>query len=1003
MPVSDPFGTAALRAGVLAAWRSSPTRFREDANAEEDLRYGGYRDRLFVELAQNASDAAASAGEPGVLRLTLVEDEFGLELRVANTGAPLSMAGVEALASLRASAKRQAQTVGQFGVGFAAVLAVSDEPRILSRTGGIAFSFQATAQVAAEIPQVAEELVARNGAVPVLRLAWPVDPEREEPLPAGFDTEVRLPLRDTIDRGWASQLLTACAEQAPDLLLALPWLQEIQVGELRWYREFTGDHGAGDLITLNGPQWKTTWLIRRQTGQLPAELLSTLGSENRERREFNVGWAIPISEDGTPLAFAEDVLHAPTPTDEQLSMPARLLATVPLDPSRRRILPGPAADHILAAAADSFLGLLADLPIDHAMLLVPAPGFPRSEVDAQLRELVIDTLQRSPWLPTVDGQLVPPGPAAVIDVYSPDLAGLLANVIPGLLPAELSRLPYSAAINHLGVPRLRLTEVLAAVAGLRRPVEWWAQFYTALGPLAEATPDATEELGALPVPLLDGRVVTGVRGVLLPEVDAETIALLEQIDVVGLRIAHPDLVHPLLARAGAIPAGAGELLDSDAVREAVENSVRDSESGVDTLRLVDLVLRLVEMGGYSIATHPWLTSLALPNDVGNSRRADELALPGAPLLDLLDAHAPVGVLFQAAIDRWPVELLKAVGVLDGFAVVIDENPVGPNHDLADEEEWWESIGGDYQPPARVVGVRDLDLVADEAWPRAITLLISNPDTLAALREPNGYTSWWLARFAKISGRVPSYWRLPGAEDIAGLYDPVPDIGLPEDLLELLGVRTGLTVNSAAEAAEMLNRLGDPARQIAVGTTLRAHGELIAAVEDGRFAADQVDLPAKVRSITGEAVDSAEAVILDVPWALAVWDGDFVVGLTDVEPARAELLADLLDLPLAGEQGPVEVITTGVVSSWSGLVDVVDTCGLLDLPVPDGVISVHQTLVVRADGENTRVSWWREDDVSHAEDNPIAIARALAWAVGRWRDRHLIADLLADPSGPTLLG
>ena len=69
--MDDPFGTAALRAAVLDAWAASPTRFREDANAEEDLRLGGYADTWFVELAQNAADAAGVAGR---LRITLVGD-----------------------------------------------------------------------------------------------------------------------------------------------------------------------------------------------------------------------------------------------------------------------------------------------------------------------------------------------------------------------------------------------------------------------------------------------------------------------------------------------------------------------------------------------------------------------------------------------------------------------------------------------------------------------------------------------------------------------------------------------------------------------------------------------------------------------------------------------------------------------------------------------------------------------------------------------------------------
>src|SRR3954464_6747123 len=110
MPVVDLFDTAAIRRRVLAAWRDSPARFREDANAEEDLVRGGYRDRLIVELAQNAADAALRAGAPGRLRLGLNGNGDGTgtreALRAANTGAPLDAGGIQGLATLRASAKR---------------------------------------------------------------------------------------------------------------------------------------------------------------------------------------------------------------------------------------------------------------------------------------------------------------------------------------------------------------------------------------------------------------------------------------------------------------------------------------------------------------------------------------------------------------------------------------------------------------------------------------------------------------------------------------------------------------------------------------------------------------------------------------------------------------------------------------------------------------------------------------------------------------------------------
>ena len=175
-----PFGTAALRAAVLSSWADSPTRFREDANAEEDLRLHGYADAWFVELAQNAADAARAAGVPGRIRVELRDGE----LAIANTGAPLDAAGVAALASLRASAKRDDPgSVGRFGVGFAAVLTVSDAPRVLSAGGGIAFSAERTAAEVAALPGAAEELARRDGP-PVLRLAWPAEGRP----PAGYDT-----------------------------------------------------------------------------------------------------------------------------------------------------------------------------------------------------------------------------------------------------------------------------------------------------------------------------------------------------------------------------------------------------------------------------------------------------------------------------------------------------------------------------------------------------------------------------------------------------------------------------------------------------------------------------------------------------------------------------------------------------------------------------------------------------------------------------------------------
>src|SRR4051812_35717318 len=217
-PVADPFDTAGIRRRVLAAWTDSPARFREDANAEEDLVRGGYRDRLLVELAQNAADAAVRGGVAGHLRLELT----GGELQAANTGEPLDAASVQALATLRASAKRDGPaTVGRFGVGFAAVLAVSDEPVVRSTSGAVAFSAARTRTEVAAVPSLAGELARRDGAVPVLRLPWPA----EGSPPEGFATEVVLPLRP----GAVSVVRAALDGLEAGLLLALPGLERIDV------------------------------------------------------------------------------------------------------------------------------------------------------------------------------------------------------------------------------------------------------------------------------------------------------------------------------------------------------------------------------------------------------------------------------------------------------------------------------------------------------------------------------------------------------------------------------------------------------------------------------------------------------------------------------------------------------------------------------------------------------------------------------------------------------
>src|SRR3954452_3891690 len=645
--VADSFDTAAIRRRVLAAWTDSPARFREDANAEEDLVRGGYRDRLLVELAQNAADAAMRAGVPGRLRLELRGDT----LRAANTGAPLDAAGVEGLATLRASGKRdETGTVGRFGVGFAAVLAVSDEPVVVSTTGAVRFSASGTRAEIEAITALAEEVERRRGAVPVLRLPWAADGKP----PEGFATEVVLPLRP----GARDAAAAALDELPAELLLALPGLAAVHVVVDGAARTLTSELADGTArVTDDG--LTTVWRLAQRSGELPVDLLADRPVEERGRRGWTVTWALSLDDDGRPhpLPAAQGV-HAPTPSDEPLTLPVRLIAPFPLGPDRRHVAPGPVTDALVEAAADTYVDLLTALPPDPALLgLVPRVGLAGAELDAAIGTAVLGRLQAAAWLPAAlpageDGDhRLAPDRAAVLDEATEERVAALAGVLPGLLPADWSRRSDIPALAALGVRRVGLAEAVEAVRGVSRPAAWWADLYAALDGADR------EELAALPVPLADGRTAHGPAGVLLPDpgLPAGRRAPL------GLRLAAPPAVttpaaRRLLERLGARPATAAAVLADPTVRAAVEASMDAVDDpgagGPEPAELADAVLALVAAARPGVGELPWLAELALPDDDGGWAPAGELVLPGSPLAGVLDPGA-LGALDRRFAPRPP--------------------------------------------------------------------------------------------------------------------------------------------------------------------------------------------------------------------------------------------------------------------------------------------------------------------------------------------------------------
>ena len=1109
----DAFGTAALRDAVLQAWATSPARLREDANAEEDHARGYYRDRVVVELAQNAADAAARAGVPGRLLLRLSRTDGAATLLAANTGAPLDAEGVASLASLRASAKRGGDgrgVVGRFGVGFAAVRAVADEIVVRSSTGAVRFSLAATAErlagLAADHPDLAAEVRRREGSLPALRLP---EPAAGHP-PAGYDTAVELALRDDAAADEVAGLLAAVGDTT---LLALPALAEVVVE--------VDDAWGGGLRRVADVERR--WLVVRHEGRLDLALVADRPVEERTARAWRVTWALPRSvvAAGTSAAPAGEVrgwggvVHAPTPTDDVTTLPALLIATLPLDPSRRHVRRGPLTDVLLDAAAEAYAGLADRVRADGGDPLVLVPrGLAAGPLDAELRDRAVVALSRTPLLrPAVAdvepdsadpagplgadrhddrhadrhddrhadrhddrhvdrhgrdedlraglelpagldlptrSRTAPDGPDALVE---PGRAVAVAGAV-GRDPAAVRALAGWAAnlvvlgpgqeipARALGVEVRELADLVEEMPAAGDPSRWRA-LYAALD-AAAVDGRVREALGALPVPLADGRTVRGARGLVL---GADRLAAVAggALDVLarwGVRLVHPAAAHPLLERLGAVAPDGPGLLTLPAVREAVLDAADDDDDAL-AADVADAVLSLVTAaladGDVPAAARGWLGEVVLRADDGEPTPATGLVLPGSRAAELLDDRvlAPVD---EALVDRWGRQVLAAVGVRDHLALttvpdvladprggLLAGDAAAEPGDLAARsldgwDEYLEMLADRLGPDAfvgDVVAVADLDAVRDDAWPRVLGHLAGEPDLRRALLDPvraegpstasaPSYTAWWLRHRAPDDLGLHEPFALPGAQaTLAGLVRPAPawlaDVTGPDGgplvgpVLRALGGVGAWADLDAAGWTDLLDALGpvgtrlDPARASALWRGLAR-----AAVDGVVLEALPERLPALVGPAEARLVRADDAVVAGRPMWLQRTD---LGALVPAPPGTAAAVAALLDLPRCEDLAAGEV---GGAGDDTGVEDdgadrgVPTPAAALEL-VPAAPVTWREHEDLHVDG--VPVDWWVEgegrDAVVHAT-HVAALARGLAQAAGAWGARHALEIVLGDP-------
>lgn len=1020
---ADPFSTSRLRRAVLDAWTAHPPRFREDANAEEDNARRYYRDRVVVELAQNAADAAARAGVPGRLALRLARTPAGTTLTALNTGEPLDADGVASLASLRASAKRGAPAVGRFGVGFAAVRSVADEVTVASTTGSVHFSLPATRAALDEVRDAAlsAEVARRGESLPLLRLPF-AGPRPEDPAapPDGFDTAVVLTLRDDVA---ADRVRAELADVGDTLLLALPALAEVEV--------------TVDGVTRTLRDVADRWVVATGAGTLDPDLLADAPVEDRDRPAWSATWAVPRATSGG--SDAPRVVHAPTPTEEPCTLPALLVATLPLDPSRRHVAAGPVTDAVVAGAARVWVDLLAACRLDpdgpDPADLLP-PGLPAGGLDAALRTAVVAASRDAALLPGADGGrlpataavTLPPGTdRALLRALAPWVAGLV-----DLAPHQRHLVPL------LGVRTIELAEVVDGLsatdpAALRRLLD-----------VVPAEPRTLEQLATLPVVLADGRTVRGARGLVLT--DGVPVDLLRVLCGWGVRAVHPDVAHPVLERLGAERVDAWGLLRHPAVRERVLAADPDEQADPrdsvgepwpaphdrpvdDAAAVAEVVLTLVRLalGAGPAPEVAWWGELLLEADDGDRLPAAGLVLPGSDAARWFDPEVlpPVAEHLRR---RWADELV-VVGVRSGLRVLTvpeDAVPVDAFADHAGDDEpdgvpgldaldgWPDYLaelgrlagadpaGGPAGAPegSELVVVADLDAVLDDAWPEVLRALrgdahraLTDPVLLPGGRRAPSYAAWWLRRRGPLGIGRP--FRLPGAHpgdhDLLG---PVPAVltGLDDAALRALGGVASTGELDAPGWADALGHLPPVGTEVAPGLAADVWRALtaLAALPGSDEHVDPDRLPAwSAGRWTVVAVE-------DVAVADPLWAQHPAAAPVVVVPADAvDDVAAWLDVDVAADRAPGRVTSAG---ERRPVPDVVRAL----VPDAPGTWVEHDDL--RVDGEP--LDWWVEPAThgtggADASEGPVVhacttrgLARALAHG-GRWRDRDALERVLVD--------
>ncbi len=391
------------RESSLRAYQECPRWIQEHYGIEQTVVGGGYEYRQVLELVQNGADAILESFQYGHSEASQVLLLLrGRYLYAANTGAPISRDGIEALLDSHRSSKRQNQ-IGRFGLGFKSLLKLGGKIHVCSRT--VAFTFEPE-RCRSELRQRFQDGFAEHKA-PGLRLAWAMSENEAAEVESLFPWATTVIRAEILEESVVLELRKKIASFPTEFLLFLPVPIELRLDDgINRERLLRCERSEQEAI-LHDAESATRWQIKEELVSISDLSAISDATDIHARAEVPISWAIPLDrkrdEAGRFWAFF--------PTETATHVPGILNAPWKVDSARDAMIAGDWNTGLMRKAAKMIAGHLPGLSSSNDPGR-PLDYFPRQlerndEIAATLVTAIWESLVQTPIIPdaTAEAQL----------------------------------------------------------------------------------------------------------------------------------------------------------------------------------------------------------------------------------------------------------------------------------------------------------------------------------------------------------------------------------------------------------------------------------------------------------------------------------------------------------------------------------------------------------------------------------------------------------------------